>query len=124
MKELTEILKEVKFPTVVEGDSDKEALKKLGLEDIVPLNGKPLFKVASSLAKRTDRVLVLTDFDKEGNEIARKLNSWFTSFGTVPQSKLRGKIKKTVTRDGVSQIENLKPENYGVEEKSQSFEYF
>lgn len=108
MKNLHKILDEVNVPVIVEGKSDKSALEDLSVEDVVPLNGKPLFKVASSLSKRVEKVLVLTDFDSEGNKIAGKLNSWLESFGVVPKNRLRGKIKGVATREGVSEIENLK----------------
>lgn len=111
IKPLQEIFNEIDYPVIVEGESDKSALEEYGLQDIIPLNGKPLFKVASSISKKAEKVLVLTDFDQEGEKLSKKLNSFLVSFGVVPKNKLRGKIKKIVTREGVSEIENLKPKD-------------
>lgn len=112
MKKPRKIFEEIKVPVIVEGKSDASTLKDFGVEDTVPLNGKPLFRVASSLSKRTEKVLVLSDFDKEGSKIAKKLNSWLESFGVVPKTKLRGRIKRIITKEGVSDIENISPENW------------
>lgn len=110
MKTLQEIFDEIEVRVIVEGESDRSTLTDFGIEDVIPLNGKPLYKVASSVSKDFDEALVLTDFDKEGRKISKKLNSFLTSFGVVPKNKTRGKIKRVVTKKGISAIENLKPE--------------
>lgn len=111
MNPLIQFLENIDCPVIVEGKSDMEALKRFEVENIYPLNGRPLFKVALRISEKHDNVLVLTDFDKEGRKLAKKLNSFLTSFGATPKNKLRGKIKRIITKKGISAIEELKPEN-------------
>ncbi len=107
MDELEEILRDVNLPIIVEGKSDVEVLEKHGAEDVIYLKGRPLYKVALMVSKSYKEALVLTDFDREGRKIAKKLNVFLERFGVVPKNSLRGKIKELVTKEGVSQIENI-----------------
>lgn len=54
---------------IVEGPKDRASLKKLGLENIIYLRGKPLFEVVEWVAKITNECLILTDLDREGKKI-------------------------------------------------------
>lgn len=61
---------------IVEGIKDRKALNELGVTNyIVFLNKKPIFEVIEDVAKITDKVVILTDFDKKGKELYGKLNS-------------------------------------------------
>ena len=51
---------------IVEGKKDKIALLKLGIKNIFPLNGKPLYKFVEEISEFKKPVLILTDLDKEG----------------------------------------------------------
>lgn len=104
---LKKIFQDLDLPVIVEGKSDVEVMEEFGVEDIVSLNGRPLYKVAKETSESFDEVLVLTDFDTEGNKIAKKLNVFLERFDVVPKNSLRGKIKRIVVKDGVSQIENI-----------------
>lgn len=59
------------YTLIVEGRKDAEALKALGLIDIVPLNGQPLDKFVERLSGR--ETVILTDYDAEGKRLAGKL---------------------------------------------------
>ncbi len=104
---LNKVLKDLECPVIVEGRSDAEVLKKYGVQNIVSLDGRPLYMVAKETAEYCRKALVLTDFDAEGEKIAGKLNVFLDKFNVVPKNSLRGKIKRIVTKEGISQIENI-----------------
>lgn len=107
MEDLEEIIKGLEIPVIVEGRSDVDAIEDICPEEVIPLNGRPLYKVALEISKSYDEVLVLTDFDAEGRKIAKKLNVFLERFGVVPKNSIRGRIKNIITKNGVSQIENI-----------------
>ena len=60
-------------PVVVEGRSDVEALRSLGIDGhfvVAKANSKPVADLALELASRASEVIVLTDFDAAGREQA------------------------------------------------------
>ncbi|MFP4116109.1 MAG: toprim domain-containing protein [Candidatus Aenigmatarchaeota archaeon] len=108
MENLQKIFDKLDCPVIVEGKSDVAVMEDFQMDEIVSLNGRPLYRVASSVSRTADEALVLTDFDSEGEKIAKKLNVFLERFGVVPKNSIRGKIKEIVTKEGVSQIENIK----------------
>ena len=58
---------------IVEGKKDKAALNKLGIKNIMPLNGKPLYKLTEEISELKKPVIILTDLDKEGRKFYSKL---------------------------------------------------
>ncbi|MFP4045821.1 MAG: toprim domain-containing protein [Candidatus Aenigmatarchaeota archaeon] len=110
MEKLNQLLKKIDIPVVVEGKSDVAVLEKMGVKRIVPLNGRPLFKVVKEVAEKSKEVLVLTDYDSEGRKLAHKLNVLFTSSGVQPWREMRRKIGKAITEEGRYAIEEIDPE--------------
>ncbi len=55
---------------VVEGQRDKKALQKLGMKKILTISGN-LRKSVSALKGKAERVYVLTDLDRRGEQLAR-----------------------------------------------------
>lgn len=58
------------IPVIVEGRNDKKALQELGLENIFTLN-MPLFKIVERINGK--EVVILTDLDKKGKQLYRKI---------------------------------------------------
>jgi len=60
---------------VVEGEKDRRALSRLGLEATITLvhRGQRLPVIAHALAQRADRAVVLTDWDRKGGQLAERL---------------------------------------------------
>ena len=85
IKELTE------KAIIVEGMRDEKALKSLGMKDIIAINGRPLYQVAE-IAGTEKELVILTDFDKEGRQIEKKLRCLLQKYGKQPNSKLRWKV--------------------------------
>jgi 5S rRNA maturation endonuclease (ribonuclease M5) len=69
---------------VVEGDRDRDALRSLGVRGPIALvhRGQSVSALSNDLAKECRRVIVLTDWDAEGGQIARRLER-FLSVGGV-----------------------------------------
>ena len=79
---IEELIEENKrFPVIVEGDKDVAGLRALGLEgDILKVNvGMSLVNFAGDLARRFSRVIILTDWDRTGGTIARRLTTYLES---------------------------------------------
>lgn len=80
LEELEDLLEKLRndnleFPVVVEGEKDERALRRIGLEgDIIKINvGDTLFHLCENLARRYDRVIILTDWDRTGGRLARSI---------------------------------------------------
>jgi 5S rRNA maturation endonuclease (ribonuclease M5) len=71
---------------IVEGKNDKKALKKLGLRNIVTLS-TPLYKVIEIIKDK--EIVILTDFDKQGKILYKKIKSDCSQRGIKINDKLR-----------------------------------
>jgi 5S rRNA maturation endonuclease (ribonuclease M5) len=88
---------------IVEGRKDKEALKSLGLKNIIAINGRPLHKVTEILLKTRKEIVILTDFDRKGREINSKLRYLLQRYRKKINSRLRGNVMNL----GKNKIEDL-----------------
>jgi 5S rRNA maturation endonuclease (ribonuclease M5) len=87
---------------IVEGKRDEKALKSLGLKDIIAINGRPLYQIAE-IANTKKNLVILTDFDKKGRQIEKKLRCLLQKRGKQPNLKLRWKVMTL----GKNKIEDL-----------------
>ncbi|MBM4241518.1 MAG: hypothetical protein FJ150_07665 [Euryarchaeota archaeon] len=88
-------------PILIEGKKDEEALKKLGIDgDFIRVSGSglKLFEIAEIAVESSSRVVILTDFDRKGNELAKRLSSDIQSLGSHPDLEIRRKIMGMVRR--------------------------
>ena len=69
-----ERLREGERIIVVEGKEDKAALHRLGIDGVIQLNRRPLFKIVEELVAKERPVIILTDLDKKGKQLYSKLN--------------------------------------------------
>lgn len=74
---------------LVEGPKDRESLVKLGLENVITLKGKPLFKVVERVAAETDECLILTDLDEEGKKLYGVLRAGLQQHGVKVDDRFR-----------------------------------
>ncbi|NIO22445.1 MAG: toprim domain-containing protein [Candidatus Aenigmarchaeota archaeon] len=103
IEELNELLKELKDKLlIVEGKNDKKALKSLGLKNIIAIDGRPLYEVVENI-NTTKEIVILTDFDKKGREIEKRLRYLLQKYKKRTNSRLRGKTMSL----GKNQIEDL-----------------
>ena len=89
---------------IVEGKKDEKALKALGINNIIPINGKPLAELITVLGGKD--VVILTDFDREGKRIAARLMKLLHAYGINTNPKLRSDIMGF----GKNHIEEFHPE--------------
>jgi 5S rRNA maturation endonuclease (ribonuclease M5) len=97
------------IPILIEGKKDEEALKDLGINgNIIKVSGSPLklFEIAEIAALSSSKIIILTDFDKKGNQLARKLSEDIQRLGSNPDLQLRRKIM-AITRRYIKDIESL-----------------
>ncbi len=80
LEELEKVLSEledrsVDTPIVVEGAKDVEALKRLGItKNVHPLNqGESIFNFCEQLSRDRRKLIILTDWDRKGGMLARRL---------------------------------------------------
>lgn len=104
---MVEELKDI--AVIVEGRKDAKALENLGLHDIIPINGMPLPEFASRVARHiagtaAREVIILTDFDKKGRELERRLEALLRSHNVRANARLR----RVLMRFGKGRIEDFK----------------
>jgi 5S rRNA maturation endonuclease (ribonuclease M5) len=113
-KILSSIVEELKIqadegiPFLVEGIKDEKALNKLGINGkIIKVSGSglKLFEIAE-IAAKSSRVVILTDFDRKGNELAQRLTEDIQRLGSHPDIHYRNRIKGMTSRY-IKDIESL-----------------
>lgn len=106
VEELLEILEENKDKQViVEGKRDKKVLCSLNFINVITIK-KGLFETAEEL--KGNEVLLLTDFDSEGKQIAKKLNLFLQHLGYNVDKETRRKISFMFTKLKIRKIEELR----------------
>lgn len=96
-------------PILIEGKKDEEALKELGITgNIIKVSGSglKLFEIAEKATESSSKVIILTDFDKKGDILAKKLSEDIQSLGSHPDLNIRKNIMK-ITRKYIKDIESL-----------------
>ncbi len=97
------------MPILIEGKKDEEALRELGINgNIIKVSGSglKLFEIAEIAANTSSKVIILTDFDKKGDILAKKLSEDIQSLGSHPDLNIRKNIIK-ITRRYIKDIESL-----------------
>lgn len=103
IEELRELSLDV--PIIVEGKKDEGALRAIGVKgEIFRIStGMPLFKFCENISDRYSEVIILTDLDKEGERIFRKLKNYLLHKGV--------KINETFRKDILSKLETYEVES-------------
>ena len=96
------------MPVIVEGLRDVEALQLLGVKkNVVSLSkGLSIFAFCESLSKEWNSVLILTDWDRKGGRLARKLREALMANGAKPVETVRTRLAYLVKKE-VKDIESL-----------------
>jgi 5S rRNA maturation endonuclease (ribonuclease M5) len=93
---------------VVEGERDRRALRRLGLSGSILLvhRGETLAQTAHRLAGRPRRVVVLTDWDREGGLFARRLKGFLEPERIVLDLEYRRRFAR-ILRGEIVHVEGL-----------------
>jgi 5S rRNA maturation endonuclease (ribonuclease M5) len=97
------------MPILIEGKKDEIALIKLGINgNFIKVSGSglKLFEVAEIAVESSSKVIILTDFDKKGITLAKRLAEDIQSLGCYPNLEIRRKIMG-LTRKFIKDIESL-----------------
>jgi len=107
-EELLNLLDKIKYKTViVEGKKDRNILLSFDFTKIITIN-HGLYETAEEISKTNREIIVLTDFDKEGNLIARKLTLFLQSFNCKVDIITRKKIGLYFAKLRIKTMEELK----------------
>jgi 5S rRNA maturation endonuclease (ribonuclease M5) len=99
-------LREFEGALIVEGMRDEVALRNLGVRaEIIRLSRLPLPEVAL-IASSYGEVKILTDFDRKGEELAKKLLRYLAGYPCRVDAETRKELKRLVKKD-VKGIEDL-----------------
>ncbi|MDP3066000.1 MAG: toprim domain-containing protein [Methanobacteriaceae archaeon] len=111
---MSNIIEELKIqakegiPLLVEGKKDERALGELGIQgNFIKVSGSglKLFEIAE-IAAESPRVVILTDFDRKGSELAQRLADDIQGLGCHPDLLFRKKIM-AITNRYIKDIESL-----------------
>ena len=113
MERIKELLEELKdyagegVPVIVEGARDASALNGLGVELVVRISGsrRTALNFLEGLSHHK-RVVVLTDFDHAGDELAEFCVKHLRRLGVEPIADLREKLKVLLHKE-IKDIEGL-----------------
>ena len=93
---------------VVEGRNDESALRNLGICGAIESPcGQSLLHFADSLASNYDSVIVLTDWDRRGNQLSAQIVRYLQSHDVAIDTSLRSRLKKLVQKD-IKDVQGLK----------------
>lgn len=92
---------------LVEGLKDRASIRALGIGgDIVMTSQEPLFNLAERVSRQSADIIVLTDWDDRGEEVARNAETYLKSNGSHPDLDPRKKLR-ILTKKEVKDIEGL-----------------
>ncbi|MDW7776009.1 MAG: toprim domain-containing protein [Methanosarcinales archaeon] len=92
---------------IVEGKRDRRALRELGITGPVKLGTqKSLLELCEEVAREYNKVIVLTDWDENGDKLARLMAEFLYNAGATVNTDIRQKIKALVKKR-IKDIESL-----------------
>ncbi len=107
------------------GKRDREALAKLGVTgEIVMTSHQSLLNLSESLARSKADIIILTDWDERGEEVARQISVFMEADGARPDNNirctLRGLLKKEIMEvenlygyvENLKEVCSMKPQHY------------
>jgi 5S rRNA maturation endonuclease (ribonuclease M5) len=92
---------------LVEGRRDREALAKLGVTgEIILTSHQSLFNLCESLARSKKDIIIMSDWDERGEEVARQICVFMEADGLRPDNTLRVTLRGLLKRE-IMEVENL-----------------
>jgi len=92
---------------IVEGRKDVESLRSLGVNGEIKLSSqKPLLDFTEQLSRRGKDIVLLTDWDRKGGMVARKIIDYLHAYGIMPNTDIRARIGFLVKKR-IKDIESL-----------------
>lgn len=95
---------------VVEGRKDAESLRRLGINgEIRFASRQPLLEFTELLSGSGKEIVLLTDWDKKGGLVGRKIIHNLLAYGIMPNTDIRSRIRALVKKR-IKDVESL--DNY------------
>lgn len=92
---------------VVEGRKDAESLRFLGIKGEIRLASQlPLLELTELLSRSGKEIILLTDWDKKGGIVARKIIKFLLCYGIMPNTDIRSRIRVLVKKR-IKDVESL-----------------
>lgn len=111
MPELIELIREISSNSeavIVEGTNDSEALHRLSCtSSILVLSLEPLADFVEKTAERYKSATILTDFDRKGNVLNRRIRLLFQRRGVTVHSEYRTEFGRLMAGLKIRCIESL-----------------
>jgi 5S rRNA maturation endonuclease (ribonuclease M5) len=113
--QLKEIINDINYyvsAIIVEGKKDEDAMRVAGIKSPViqfSSSGLPVFAFVEEVvgAYRGKTVLVMLDFDKEGNEMTERISQELEEKGVRVQRTFRRVMVRMLIREGILHIEEI-----------------
>jgi 5S rRNA maturation endonuclease (ribonuclease M5) len=110
-KELERVIEELDDSVdavIVEGVRDKAALEELGItKEIVTCSSRPDTEFVDHLSSRYTRVTILTDYDRAGKSVNKRLIARLERAGVKVDNRHREKIGRILGLRGMKDIESV-----------------
>jgi len=103
-----------KYPILVEGKNDVRALRRYGIDNVIPLSGKRFSDIPDILEFSSEGAILLYDLDPHGERINRKVKDLIRSQGFKAIEDFREYLREA----GIIHIEELSEAGYGKTESS------
>jgi len=92
---------------IVEGRRDEQALRSLGLAGPVILASRlSALHLAEEASRNYSQIILLTDWDDKGDEMAKNIELHLRSMGCKPDGEIRIRLKKLVRKE-IKDVESL-----------------
>ena len=104
LEKVLQELREDPQPKLVEGKNDKKNLEALNIQNIRLIHNSSLQKTVEETEEK--RVIILTDFDRRGELLLKRLTELFKNEGIEVNKEYREKLKKLT---GLRTFEELVP---------------
>jgi 5S rRNA maturation endonuclease (ribonuclease M5) len=92
---------------IVEGMRDERALRALGISGpVIMASRRSALLLAEDAARRYREIVILTDWDLKGDEMAQKIDQYLRMAGVRPDVDIRSRLKKLVKKE-IKDVESL-----------------
>lgn len=113
LNRVEEVLNEIKDLSesgaiiVVEGKKDVVSLRELGVRGRIEIaTYRPLLPFTEDISKKTNEVIILTDWDRRGGFLASRISDYLRSMGIIPNNGPRSKLSSLVRKE-ITAVEEL-----------------
>ncbi len=92
---------------IVEGRRDLQALRSLGLPGpVIMASRRPALELAEDAARNYSQIILLTDWDRKGDEMCKTIDLHLRSVGSRPDKEIRSRLGKLVKKE-IKDVESL-----------------